>query len=158
VPDSTSMRRAASAALVAVALLLVTACGSAKATPGVAKDNFTPKAELVLHSCGVPSTQPEDASTCTQSDLVVTKPGAEVSGPVLARVPAGSVLLVKNVDSHDRRVSGSIKDAPVFDTGIMHPGESTTIVLDLPGTVTISDATMGLKTTLEVVPQADSKG
>ena len=36
------MRRAASAALVALALVALTACGGAKATPAMAEENFTP--------------------------------------------------------------------------------------------------------------------
>jgi hypothetical protein len=141
VPDSTSMRRAASAALVALALVALTACGSAKATPGVANENFTPTVELDVGS----------------GALHVTKPG-DTSGADVGSVMSGSVLLVKNVDSQNRRVTGTVKEAPIFDTGILHPNDTTTVVLDTSGQVTIAETGTGAKTTLTVKPKPTAKG
>jgi hypothetical protein len=150
------MRRAAAVALVALALsFAAVACGSAKATPGVPKANFTPKAELLVHSC-VPPTSQETASGCASSTLYITKPGDELSARV-THVPEGSVLTVKNVDTHDRQIQATMKDQVVFDTGILKPEDSTTIVLDTPGTLTITDPTMDLHTTLVVAPTPGAK-
>jgi hypothetical protein len=151
------MRRAASVALAALALMLVTAaCGSAKATPGVPKANFTPRAELLVHSCGVPSTVPESSSNCAGS-LLVTTPGKEFTAPAITHLPEGSVLVVQNLDSHDRRLQGTVKDQQVFDTGTLHPNDRTVVVLDTSGEMTISDQVTGQHGTLVVEPKPGQK-
>jgi hypothetical protein len=129
------MRRAAATAVAALALtFLGAACGHAKATPGVPHRDFTPKAELLVSG----------------SDLHVSGSGQDASEAAVSHVPQGSVLLIKNDDTHNRQVVGSIKDAQLFDTGTMHPGQSTTVVLDAPGKVTMTEPATGQHTTLTV--------
>jgi hypothetical protein len=141
VPDSTSMRRAASAVLVALALVALTACGSAKAEPTVAKQNFTPTVELDVGSAA----------------LDVTKAG-DTSGAAVGSVKSGSVMLVKNSDSQNRRVTGTVKDDQIFDSGVMHPGDTTMVKLDTSGQVTITETTTDQKTTLTVEPKPAADG
>ena len=156
-PDSTAMRRLASVAFVALLTAsLGAACGSAKATPGVPKANFKPAAELVLHPCGgVPPSVPENSSNCT-TGLWISRPDQDL-GPRVERVPEGSVLLIHNVDTHDRRVLGTVRGDQIFDTGIMHMGDSTTIVLSTPGTVGITETTANAHTSLVVTPKPGQK-
>ncbi len=46
----------------------------------------------------------------------------------------------------------------MFDTGQMHEGNSTIVVLDTPGTVVITDTTTGRHTSLVVRPPPGTKG
>ncbi|HVN50211.1 MAG TPA: hypothetical protein VMT43_02200 [Acidimicrobiales bacterium] len=151
------MRRVASAALVALGLAVVgAACGSAKATPGVPKADFTPKAELLVHSCGVPTKVPESPSNCAGT-LLITSPGKEFSAPVITQLPEGSVLVVQSLDSHDRRLQGAVKDQQVFDTGTLYPNDRTVVVLGTPGRMTITDLVTGQHGTLTVEPKPGAK-
>jgi hypothetical protein len=50
-------------------------------------------------------------------------------------VPVNSVIEVTNVGPDDRRIRGG--DA--FDTGVMQPGETTTVVLTEVGTIDVHD-------------------
>jgi hypothetical protein len=118
------MRRAC-IALVALALIAFTACGSTKPTPTVPKVNFTPEVELIVHD--------------TSLDFSV------------AKVHAGSVLLVDNPGDRAHRVVGIIK-TQVFDTGTMHPGAQVTVLLSTPGSLVATDLPGGETARLTVTP------
>ncbi len=151
------MRRAASAALVALALATVTAaCGSAKASPGMPHVDLTPKIELDLHGCPGPSGTTATSAACTDALHVVA--ADDPSGSSVHAVKTGTVLLVTNDSSSSRRVVGTVKGVPAFDTGVMHPTDTTTIKLDTPGTTTISDTTGTGHTTLVVTAPPGQSG
>jgi len=65
-------------------------------------------------------------------------------------VKADSVMLVRNPSHQDRRLVGTVKDDQVFDTGIMHPGDTTVVKLDTPGKMTITEVNSNAHTTLTV--------
>ncbi|WP_334143724.1 hypothetical protein [Rhabdothermincola sp.] len=72
------------------------------------------------------------------------------------QVPAGSVIEVRNDGPGERRLQAG----EAFDTGIMRPGETTTVVLgDEPTTLEVRDA-LDPEATLEldVVPRAGHAG
>lgn len=169
-PDSTAMRRAGSVGPVAAAILMVVlvGCGHEHSTPGVARMDFDTKVELVLPTCpgvsgptGGPGanatagTAPSAAGCGTDDRLRVT-PSRHPGGPAVGSVVAGSVLTVKNLDRTPRRVVGTDADAIVFDTGIMAPGNTTTVVLDTPGTVAIAEMPGPARTSLRVRPAPSS--
>jgi hypothetical protein len=147
------MRRAASVALVALAFAL-TACGSSKASPGVATVDLKPTVELDLHGCpGLPSA----STTLACSNGLNVTPASNVFDTPLRTVPIGTVMLVKNLSAQKRRVVGTIKDDQVFDTGIMLPMNETTIVLNAAGTVSMTEMTDNLHRTLAVRPRPAAK-
>jgi len=166
VPDSTAMRRAASAALVALALSLTTvACGSAKATPGVPKANFTPGAVLSFeppHGCSSGNSTSTTPASCTP-EMAINTPGSgggEVTpsgSSDITSVKSGTVLEISNSSSEDQRIQGSIDGTQTFDTGTLKPAESTTVVLDTSGKLTITDVGSGQKVTLVVEPKPGQK-
>ncbi len=145
------MRRSATVvATLALGLsgLGLSACSSAAKSPTLPHKDFTPKAELDIHACpGLPST----ATTACDEALTVHAP-SDPFGPPLRSVADNAVLLVKNTAAGSRRVTGTMKDDQVFDTGQMASGNTTTIVLQTPGVVTITDTTTGRHTTLTVHP------
>ncbi len=151
-PDSTSMRRAASAALVALVLLTCAACGSAKATPTVAKQNFTPDLVLDITDCHTAATGTTDL--CPPKLDIAARGGAPDTQAHTAK--AGSVLLIRNQSLQDRRLVGTVKEDQVFDTGVMHPGDTTLVKLDTSGKVTITETGSNASTTLTVKPAANA--
>jgi hypothetical protein len=147
VPDSTAMRRVIALAALAAVLVVATGCGSRKASPGLSTVDLAPTVELDLHGCPkIPSTS---TTVSCSAALEVTRVGDPLGAPVRS-VPTGAVMLIKNASSQDRRVTGSIQDDQVFDTGAMHPRDTTTIRLDTSGRVTITESTGGDHTTLVV--------
>jgi hypothetical protein len=148
------MRRAASAIVVALALSVAgVACGSAKATPGVAKENFTPAVVLDVAECHTTGTSATE--TCPPK-LDLGAPHGQPDTQVQS-VKEGSVMLVRNPSHQDRRLVGTVKNDQVFDTGIMHPGDTTVIKLDTPGKMTITETTSNAHTTLTVKPAPAAK-
>ena len=146
------MRRAF--ALLAVAVAVGTAgCSSTTRTPTVAKIDFAPKVRLDIRGCPA---LPSAASTACDEGLVVV-PAKQPSGAPVRAVNDGSVLVVTNVAGGTHRVTGTVKDVPVFDTGQMVRGNSTTVVLQTPGTVVITDSTTGQHTSLVVRPASPAK-
>ena len=51
-------------------------------------------------------------------------------------MPDRSTVVVKNLATGIHRVTGTVKDDQVFDTGQMARGNTTTVVLSTPGVVT----------------------
>jgi len=149
VPDSTSMRRAVSVALVALALsFAAAACGSAKATPGVPTQGSASQATLRITG----------TNSCTAGPSQGCPTALELStGTDAKSVAFGTVLQIENEARADQRLQGTIDDEQTFDTGLMHPDDSTTVVLDAPGKLTIADVESGAKVTLTVEPKPGAK-
>jgi len=171
VPDSTTMRRAArrrrpgdapeppaqhapalrttvrvvtACAALSVGAAVLSSCGSAKATPGPPKANFTAGAQLTVTQA--PNCPNATAAGCP-AYLTLTKPGGAAS---LTSVPNGTVMVVRNDTTTDHRVEGSTRAQPVFDTGTMHPSDTTTVVLTTTGRMTVTLVGSSTKTTLTV--------
>jgi len=138
VSESSAMRRpllpAVGATVLALAMLLaLTACsGDAPRTPTVASVNFDPTVELRV----------TDAE-----DLTLTFPTTSTD------VSVGSVLLITNDGRDDHRITGTVGTTPVFDTGTMQPGNTTTIVISKDGDLVIRDMPTGRDVHLAVVPK-----
>ncbi len=148
------MRRAAVVVAAALVVLSVTACGSTKASPGVATVDLKPTVELDVHGCpGLPSAS---TTLSCRNSLNVT-PASDVFDAPLKSVPIGTVMLVKNLSLQKRRVVGTIKGDQVFDTGVMFPSNETTVVLNAAGTVSMTEMTDNLRTTLVVRPRPATK-
>ena len=107
--------------VVAGALVTVTGCGpdgsgSRPFEPTLPTVDFRPKLVLVVDDAGVQAQEGERADPAVRTDPPV--------------VPSGSVIEVRNGGTRDHRLRGGT----AFDTGIMRPGEQTTVVLTNPGT------------------------
>jgi hypothetical protein len=121
------------AGLVAAAMLPLAACsGDAARTPTVASVDFTPKAELHVPDSG---------------DLTF------IFGSPQSDLPSGSVLVVVNDGQDDHRIVGTVDTTQVFDTGLMHPGDSTTVVITKDGDLTVRDVPTGRDGHLTVTPR-----
>jgi len=150
------MRRAL-AILAAAFALGVTGCSSTARTPTVARIDFAPKAEIDI------ATGCADAIGCTSGSTAepstyLTAPHVTGSGQRVRSVAEGSVLSVTSKVGGTHRVTGRVKDIPIFDTGQMVRGNSTAVVLQTPGTVVITDTTTGQRTSLTVRPAPASPG
>jgi plastocyanin len=93
-----------------------------------------------LAACG-----DDSSSTSTTADLssavpvssaTVTITGAGFD-PDSVSVPAGKAVTFTNNDDQDHRVAA---DDSSFDTGTLHPGDSTVVLFTVPGTVKYKDA------------------
>lgn len=120
---------------VVLAVASLTSCaGDRDAEPTVASVDFTPRLVLVVSPDGL---EVEEGD----------RPGASLDPP---SVPAGSVVEVRNDAPDERRVvSGS-----TIDTGVMQPGDTTTVVLAAEGDVELRDTATGATTTIAVTARA----
>ncbi len=124
--------RSLAVAVSGAALMLSASCaGSAAKTPTVASVSFEPRLELHVGDAG-------------QLQFLLHEVSADRS------VPAGSVLLIAN----DGRVDHRIQAGTTFDTGTLHPGDETTIVLADDGKLTLVDAATGREVDLTVTPRS----
>jgi hypothetical protein len=133
-------------AITAVLAGLVAGCGHHAATPGIGTLDLRPTVELVVREC------PPAASTspgCDQGDLSVRPTGHPTGAPVRS-VGRGTVLSVENQARTSRRVQGTTAASTVFDTGTMRPGEHTTVLLQTPGPILITEMPGSGRTTLTV--------
>ncbi len=111
------MRRFRPAIVVAMAMMAAASgaagCGrsSTPTEPTLGSVNFAPKLVVTIDDRGL-----SYARGPREDPAVTTDPPF---------VPSGSVLDVVNHAARDRRLQGGTS----FDTGIMHPGESTTVVV-----------------------------
>jgi hypothetical protein len=113
-----------------LALMISTGCaGSAPRTPTVASVNLEPTAELHVGDTG-------------QLTFMLHEVTAAAS------VPAGSVLLIANDGQADHRIQAG----STFDTGTLHPGDETTVVLTA-GDLTLRDVPTGREVRLTVTPR-----
>jgi hypothetical protein len=150
------MRRAL--ALLAVAVTVGTAgCSSTTRTPTVAKADFAPRAEIDIVA-GCPDAIGCAGGSGSSASTYLSGPSVPGSDRHVRSVAEGSVLTVTSRVSGTHRVTGTVKDVPVFDTGQMVRGNSTTVVLQTPGTVVITDSTTGQHTRVVVRPAPTTKG
>jgi hypothetical protein len=122
----------------------VTGCSSAATSPTVPRKNFTPKAEIII---GCPPGERCAPAVASKAGLTIVAPN---SINQVDAVPDHATVVVKNLASGIHRVTGTIKDDQLFDTGQMASGNTTTVVLQTPGRVTITDTTTGEHVTLTV--------
>ena len=154
------MRRSPALIFATVALGLgglgITACSSVAKSPTVAHTDFTPKVELeAVVRCA-------NGIGCTGTDLanprvVLSGPHSPGSAQIVSSVPDHAVLVITSQAPGTQRVTGSVKEDQVFDTGQMVRGDTTTVVLSTPGRVTITDTTTGEHVTLTVRPAPTAK-
>jgi hypothetical protein len=118
--------------------LLFSGCGDRDPEPTVASVDFTPRAVVTVDESAL-RIEGTDAAT------------APIDGddPVLT---AGTVVEIRNVgtDAH-RIVAGT-----VIDTGVMEPGDATTVVLANEGDLEVRDLDSGRTLTLTVEPRSGS--
>lgn len=92
--------------------------------PRVAQVDFTPKKTISVDDEGLAVGSSADAATIS--------------------LPKGTVIEIRNTGSINHRVQGWIstpggRDALLYDTGIMFPGDSTIVMLSTVDTVTFTD-------------------
>jgi len=114
------MRRPPHAPIVAavglvLSVALAACAGTRAAEPTVATVNFSPKTVLDVDEAGITST-----------------PIEVIDGAVALR--AGNVVEVNNTGAGEHRVTG-----PGVDTGILKPGDTTTVVVNKVGDLQIVD-------------------
>jgi hypothetical protein len=95
------------------------ACGEPVEGPKLPTVDFTPAAVIEAGPSGLGCT-----STSARDDRLCT-------------VRTGSVVEVANAGPGERRIRGG----EVFDTGVMQPGGTTTVVLTEVGTIEVRDVT-----------------
>ncbi len=149
------MRRPVTLVLATLALGVgsagLSACSSAAKSPTLPRTHFTPKAEIVI---GCPPGYHCPPSTPPKVGLTVLSPNSTAQ---VDSVPDRSTVVVKNLATGPQRVTGTIKDDQVFDTGQMARGNTTTVVLSTPGVVTITNTTSGEHVSLTVRPAPATK-
>ena len=129
--DSRSRRPAPAVCGLVLMLMLSAGCaGSAAKTPTVASVNSEPRTELHVGDSG-------------QLQFLMHEVTATAS------VPAGSVLLIANDGQDDHRIQAG----STFDTGTLHPGDETTVVLTA-GDLTLRDVPTGREVQLTVTPRS----
>jgi hypothetical protein len=116
---------------------VVASCGGDhQAEPTLASVNFTAKLVVSVDETGFAVTKGE-----TDNPAITAEP---------ASAPEGTVIEIRNAGSVDRRVT----DEAAIDTGVMQPGDSTTVVLTTPGDLELHDAASGATLTINVTPRA----
>lgn len=113
------MRRVLVPVITLVFLVCLAACGTERISqPEAPRIDLTPSATLLVDEAGL-RFDPEPV-------------------PAPLTVPAGTLIEVRNAGSADHRVQGSTGSV-AFDTGIMHPGDSTKVLLFKPGDMSVRD-------------------
>ena len=129
-------------AVLAVALAsLAAGCSRAASSPTVARTDFTPKVEIRIESASSAACPSGDSCQFvppSTNTVLLVGPSAPASTEVVRAVPDGAVLEVTSQVTGTHRVVGTVKGTPVFDTGQMTRGNTTTVVLQTPGVVTIA--------------------
>ncbi len=122
----------------------------------MAHTTFTPKVELeVVVHCA-------NGIGCTGTNLpdqrvVLSGPHSPGSTQIVSSVSEHAVLVVTSQAPGTQRLTGTVKDDQVFDTGQMVRGNTTTVVLSTPGRLVITDTTTGEHVTLTVRPAPTTK-
>lgn len=131
------MRRWIIAIIGIATLALPIACSTSQhAEPTVPEIDFTPHSSISVDETGM-SLDPQSNSE--------------------GQVPKGSVIEIRNTGKETHRIRG-IRDSSkagtietvVFDTGIMNPGDTTTIVLTDTGKLSVRDVQLADQT-LEII-------
>ena len=117
--------------------LVVASCaGDHQAEPTIESVNFTPRLIVSVDDNGFHVAKGETDNPSISADP--------------ASAPEGTVIEIRNAGSVDHRVTN---DAAI-DTGVMQPGDSTTVVLTTAGDLELHDATSGATLTIDVTPRA----
>jgi hypothetical protein len=125
--------------LVGVGLVPVVAscAGDHRAEPTIESVNFTPKLVVSVDDRGFTVAKGE-----SDNSSITANP---------ASAPQGTVIEIRNAGAVDHRVTN---DAAV-DTGVMQPGDSTTVVLTTEGDLELHDAASGATLTISVTPRSN---
>jgi hypothetical protein len=121
-------------------VLPVVSCGGDHdAEPTIPSVDFTPRLVVVV----------------TGADGLAVEPGGRPEGTQLspASVPSGSVIEVRNEDSRDHRITAGT----TIDTGVMRPGDNTTVVMTTEGDTELRDRETGATLVITVTPRADER-
>jgi len=133
------VQRRSAVILVAVTLLLFGACaGDHRAEPTIPSVNFAPLLVVSVTADGLTVERGEQ-----DADVSLDPPS----------LPAGSVVEVRNADSEDHRITAGT----TIDTGIMHPGDTTTVVITTEGDVEVRDVDSGAALTITVTARTDER-
>ena len=116
---------------------LVASCsGDHAAEPTIGSVNFTAKLMVSVDDNGFAVAKGE-----TDNPAITAEP---------ASAPEGTVIEIRNTGSVDRRVTNEA----AIDTGVMQPGDGTTVVLTTQGDLELHDAASGATLTINVTPRA----
>jgi hypothetical protein len=129
-----STRVLATAGVVLV-LLLAGCSGDRKPEPTIATVDFTPRVAVSVDERGF-RVESVDSSTAS----------IDPEQPV---VSAGTVVEIRNVGTDARRVVAGTK----IDTGVMEPGDTTTVVLSEAADLELRDVDSGLTLAVTVEPR-----
>jgi hypothetical protein len=123
---------------IAVALLpLFASCGGDhEAQPTIESVDFSPRLLVSVGDAGFVVTTGDTDNASITAD----PPSA----------PEGTVIEIRNTGATDRRVT----DDSTIDTGVMQPGDSTTVVLTTEGDLELRDAADGATVKITVTPRA----
>ncbi len=114
-------RRAGIVTLLALVALAAAACsGDYAAEPTIPSVPFDARLVVVIDSDGL-SVEAGEGS----ADVTLDPPS----------VPAGSVIAVRNADTDDHRIVAGT----TIDTGVMRPGDTTTLVTTTEGDIELTD-------------------
>lgn len=119
-------------AVVGLALVTPACAGDHPAEPTIGSIDFTPRLVLEVHDQGF------EVSRGDTDDPAVT------ADPPSA--PEGTVIEIRNAGSTDHRVS----DGSTVDTGILQPGDTTTVVLTTQGDLDLRDTGTDASVTVAV--------
>ncbi len=122
--------------VLALGPLVASCAGDHQAEPTIASVDFTPRLVVSVDDGGFSVTRGDT----DKAEVTADPPSA----------PAGTVIEIRNVGTSDHRVTN---DSTV-DTGIMQPGDSTTVVLTTEGDLELQDAGGGATVTIAVTPRA----
>lgn len=133
------MRTRSTLLLIVMFMLVAASCaGDHEAEPTIPSVNFTPRLVVLVDADGFTVEAGE------RSD------GTEMDPP---SVPAGSVIELRNADNTDHRITAGT----TIDTGVMRPGDSTTVVMTTEGETELRDRVGGAMLAITVTPRADER-
>ena len=123
--------------LVALGLVTVVAScsGDHQAEPTIGSVDFTPRLVVSVDDRGFAVAKGD-----TDNPAITADP---------ASAPEGTVIEIRNSGSADHRVTNEA----AIDTGIMQPGDSTTVVLTTAGDLELREAASGATLTINVTPR-----
>lgn len=120
---------------VVLAPFVMSCAGDHPAEPTIGSVNFTPRLIVTVDDGGFDVARGDAANPAVTDD----PPAA----------PEGTVIEIRNDGTRDHRVTAGT----AIDTGIMQPGDSTTVVLTAEGDLELHDAESGATLTISVTPR-----
>jgi hypothetical protein len=116
--------------------LIASCAGDHQAEPTIGSVNFTPRLVVSVDEVGFAVAKGE-----TDNPAITADP---------ASAPEGTVIEIRNTGSAERRVTNEA----AIDTGVMQPGDSTTVVLTTQGELELHDAASEATLMINVTPRA----